>query len=187
MKRRVFLGALALFPALPALADLPDDRAQAALRRGEAVVYVRHGATTHSGVDRIEWPRERQRLLSQRGEAQARDLGLAFRRQGWPVGQVLSSPFARCHDMAMIAFGKTEDDPLLLGLLSDDQGTAERRDYSRFLVARPTSGGNRVIVGHSSNIREATGESLPEGGAVVVLPGSGVLAVLSPEDIAALA
>ena len=45
-----------------------------------------------------------------------------------------------------------------------------------------------MIIGHSSNIREATGVSLPEGGAVVILPSSvAVLAVLSPEDIAALA
>ncbi len=33
-----------------------------ALLAGELVVYFRHGATTWSGIDQIEWPREQQRL-----------------------------------------------------------------------------------------------------------------------------
>ena len=193
MQRRSFLvtaTALILYPLGRALAALPDGRAQEVLRRGAAVIYVRHGATTWSGVDRIEWPRERQRLLSDLGEAQARNLGESFSRQGWPVGDVLASPFARCAEMAQIAFGRVRTDPMLLGLASDDKGVAQRRAYSEQLVNMTTTGGNRVIVGHQSNIRAATGASLPEGGAVVLLPGAAgpeLLATLSADDFADLA
>ena len=196
MHRRAFLIAASLSaPALMlplgrALVALPDQRAQEALRRGAAVVYVRHGATTWSGVDQIEWPRDRQRLLSDLGQAQARNLGAAFTAQGWPVGDVLASPFARCVDMAQLAFGRVEPDPMLLGLVSQDEGTGERRAYSVRLVNTPPTNGNRVMVGHSSSISAATGAALREGGAAVMLPGEAgaeLLATLTPENIASLA
>jgi phosphohistidine phosphatase SixA len=178
----------------PAGAASPAERAGLvdALRGGGLVVYFRHGATTRSGIDRVDWPRERQRLLSAEGEAQARAVGEAFRRHALPVGEVLASPFARCRDMAEIAFGRVEERRELIGLLSDEEGREQRIAYSVALLGRPVGGGtNRIVVGHSSNIREAAGIGLPEGGAVVARPdGAGGFALagtLLPDDWAALA
>ena len=161
-----------------------------ALQDGGLVIYFRHGRTNKGGVDNIEWPREQQRLLSEQGEAQSRRIGEAFKHHGFAVGEVLSSPFARCHDMAVIAFGKTQDKMELLGILSESSGRDARAEYSIKLVNQAVPlGQNRIIVGHSSNIRESTGESVGEGDAVVLRPstkGTQVLAVLSPEDWDAL-
>jgi phosphohistidine phosphatase SixA len=183
---------LARVPAVDAAS--PSERADlvTALRRGGLVVYFRHGATNRSGIDQVDWPRERQRLLSAKGEAQAKAVGEVFRRHELPVGEVLASPFARCRDFAEIAFGKVEEKMELIGLLSDEDRQAERIEYSLGLLSRPVdSGTNRIIVGHSSNIRESTGVNLPEGGAVIVRSDNAevfrVLGTLLPDDWVVLA
>ena len=158
-----------------------------ALRGGGHVVYFRHAATTWSGVDRIEWPRERQRLLSEAGIQDSRDIGEATKRLGLPIGEVIASPFARCRDMAEIAFGRVDERFELLGLLSDAKGRAERVAYLRDRMSTPTAGnGNRIIVSHRSNIAEVAGVSLGEGDAVVVKPSGGgefqILGTLRPDD-----
>ena len=159
----------------------------AALRRGGHVVYFRHAATTRSGVDRIEWPRARQRLLSERGIEDSRRIGAAFQAHGIPVGEVLASPFARCRDMAEIAFGRVEERDELLGLLSDAAGHPERVAYLQGrLAAPPTDGTNRIVVAHRSNIQTVAGAGLVEGEGVVVEPlGRGrfrVLGTMRPRD-----
>ena len=194
LHRRALLGAIFLAATGPlsrsvfAQAPAPTDLLGA---QGGLVVYFRHGATTWSGVDQIEWPRERQRLLSPAGEAQARTIGAVFKRHSVPVGEVLASPFARCRDMAEIAFGRVEVHMELLGLLSEEDGQSERGQFSMALLRRSVpQGTNRIIVGHQSNISRTTGVSVPEGGAVIVRPnGSGefvVLGRLLPPDWEAL-
>ena len=157
----------------------------ASLRGGGHVVYFRHGATTWSGIDRIEWPRERQRLLSPEGIAQSRTIGESFRTRGIPVGEVLASPFARCFEMAQIAFGRAEARTELLGLLSDDAGRADRAAFLAAALAAPVAGPNRIIVAHRSNISEVAGVALEEGEAVVIRPNRTsftVLGTLTPRD-----
>ena len=183
--RRAFLALLGGALAMPAAARADISAARDALSAGEAVVYFRHGATTWSGVDRIEWPREQQRLLSDLGIAQSERIGAAFRSQNFPVGEVIASPFTRCRDMAEIAFGRVEERMELLGLLSDTQGRADRIAYLRSKLSEPTKGGNRIIVAHRSNIAEAAGVSLGEGDAVIVRPTGNsweTLVQMSPED-----
>lgn len=189
LSRRRALGVLAVLPmavAVPPISARADsDIARSLLARGDAVVYFRHGATTWSGVDQIDWPRSRQRLLSDLGIAQSEQIGAAFRTQGLPVGAVLASPFARCRDMAEIAFGRVEERMELLGLLSDRSGRAARIRYLRAQVSAPTKGGNRIIISHRSNIADVAGVALSEGEAVVLRPNGGsfdVLTTLSPDD-----
>ena len=190
-RRRVLIlgAAAALLPACVSAqtprADLPP--LTAALLDGGHVVYFRHAATTWSGVDRIEWPRERQRLLSAEGVAQAEAIGAAFQGAGVPVGAVLASPFARCADHARIAFGRAEERMELIGLLSDDAGQDERTAFLRRLVATPPAQGtNRVIVSHRSNIAAVADVALAEGEGVVLRPdGAGGFAVVGtamPEE-----
>ncbi|MEL7464650.1 MAG: histidine phosphatase family protein [Pseudomonadota bacterium] len=175
-----FAGAL-----LPSVTFAADDTREA-LREGGCVIYFRHAATTWSGVDRIEWPRERQRLLSDLGVAQSEEIGAAFRAEGFPVGEVLASPFARCRDMAEIAFGRVEERMELLGLLSDTEGRAGRVAYLRErMTTPPAAGKNRIIVSHRSNIAEVAGARLAEGEAVIVRPnddGFDTLAQWMPND-----
>ena len=179
----ISIGFVSLARPMPSAASL--DEARALLAAGEAVVYFRPGATTWSGIDRIEWPREEQRLLSELGIQQSEQIGAAFRDQNLPVGEVIASPFARCRDMAEIAFGRVEERMELLGLLSDDEGREDRVAYLREKMFQPTGGSNRIIVAHRSNISEVAGVTLAEGDAVVVRPtGSGfdALATLSPDE-----
>ena len=175
------LGAAALLPGCVAAraprADLPP--LTAALLDGSHVVYFRHAATRWSGVDRIEWPRERQRLLSEEGVAQAEAIGAAWRARRIPVGEVLASPFARCADHARIAFGRADERMALIGLLSDDDGRGARVAFLRDLVTTPPAPGlNRVIVSHRSNIAAVADVALEEGEGVVLRPdGAGGFAV----------
>lgn len=198
--RRQFLvasaGLLTSWP-LASRAQMPGGPAAsalAALRQGGVTLYFRHGATATGGVDRIEWPRARQRLLSDAGEAQARAVGAAFQRHALRAGEVRASPFARCREFAEIAFGRVQDDRELLGLLSQDAERQARIDHSLRLLRRAVPAGQvQVLVGHSSNIAQTTEVNLPEGGAVLVRPsaaaprGFDVLATLQPADWAALA
>ena len=187
LDRRAILMSLAALPAAlplagcaaatsaPTAADGPFP----ALRDGGHVVYFRHAATQWSGIDRIEWPRERQRLLSEAGVAQAEAIGTAFRDRAIPVGTVWASPFARCADHARISFGRAREDMRLIGLLSDEAGRAERVAFLRRLVTEPPAEGNRVIVSHRSNIAAVADVDLEEGEGVVLRPdGAGGFAVL---------
>lgn len=189
--RRSVLRALGFAPLSLVLpqwtqrAQAQEEIARALLARGEAVVYFRHGATTWSGIDQLDWPRERQRLLSELGIEQSEQIGAAFRAQNLPVGEVLASPFARCRDMAEIAFGRVEERMELVGLLSDASGRPARVQYLREKLSEAPVGGNRIIVAHRSNIAEVAGVTLQEGDAVVVAPtGSSfeTLAVLRPDQ-----
>lgn len=200
LERRALLCGLAVLAALTialpsgarASSAPVSEQTRAALLAGELAIYFRHAATTWSGVDRIEWPRERQRLLSDAGVDQSRQIGAAISALGAPIGDVLASPFARCRDMAEIAFGRVEEHPALLGLLSDASGRADRTAFLRERLSAPTQGaGNRVIVSHRSNIADVAGVSLGEGDAVLLRPlGEGrfeTLEILSPDDWSALA
>ena len=187
--RRQLLKSLLAAPALAlpmtTRAMARTEEARRILSNGRAVVYFRHGATTWSGIDQLDWPRERQRLLSDLGIQQSEQIGAAFREQNLPVGEVIASPFARCRDMAEIAFGRVEERMELLGLLSDRNGRAERVAYLRQKLSEPTTGGNRIIVAHRSNIAEVAGVTLGEGEAVVVRPsgdGWDLLVEITPDE-----
>ena len=170
--RRVFLK-ISMAGLLVPGSTFAQTELRSALQSGGHVIYIRHGATTWSGIDQLDWPRERQRLLSDLGVQQSEQIGEAFRSAGIPVGEVLASPFARCRDMAEIAFGRVEERMELIGLLSDSEGRPARIRYLRDkLVSQPTAGSNRIIVSHRSNIAEVAGVSLAEGEAVITRPAA---------------
>lgn len=185
LDRRRFLKITLLGLCAPGLGHAQQGLRDA-LRDGGHVIYFRHGATTWSGIDNIAWPRERQRLLSELGIMQSEQIGRAFRSEGFPVGEVLASPFARCRDMAEIAFGRVEERMELLGLLSDSDGRAARVAFLRDrLTTPPAAGTNRIIVSHRSNIADVAGARLAEGEAVIARPTDDsfeTLAQWMPED-----
>lgn len=194
MSRRRFLAKLAasalVAPAtarIPSIALANEHVFLPDLERGGFVIYFRHGATTWSGVDRLEWPREQQRLLSDEGIRQSEVIGRAFRAREIPVGEVLASPFARCRDMAEIAFGRVEERMELVGLLSDADGREARVDYlQRKVTEAPRDGKNRIIISHTSNIAAVADVRLEEGEAVILRPnglgGFDIMGTANPDD-----
>lgn len=159
---------------------------KANLQQGGYVVYFRHAATTWMGIDQIDWPRKRQRLLSERGIADSKHIGAVIKELNIPIAEVYASPFARCRDMAFIAFGRVEEKMELLGLLSDDEGRNSRMAYLQEQISRPVARGNRIIVSHSSNIRQVAGIRLGEGDGGIIEPlGQGefkVLGIIRPSE-----
>ena len=176
--RRWFLGTIAV-GTLASLALVASSHVISAQQRGVFpdlenggyVIYFRHGATTWMGVDRLEWPREQQRLLSDEGIRQSKQIGRAFKERRIPVGEVLASPFARCRDMAEIAFGRVEERMELVGLLSDQDGRNDRIAYlTQKVTEAPKQGFNRIIISHTSNIAAVADVRLVEGEAVILEP-----------------
>jgi phosphohistidine phosphatase SixA len=157
---------------------LPEARLLAALREGGYVIFFRHAATDFSTPD-AEEPDLRdcstQRNLTPEGRRQAREIGEAFRRLNIPTGPVLASPYCRARQTALLAFGRAKAARAFLPPDHNPPGPRRRPKLpngglSRLLSTPPPPGKNAVLVGHESALREATGTSLPEGGAAVFDP-----------------
>jgi len=164
--------------APPRERTLPDARLLAELREGGYVIFFRHAATDLSTPD-AEEPDLRdcstQRNLTPEGRRQAREIGEAFRRLDIPAGPVLASPYCRARQTALLAFGRVKTARALLPPDHDPPGPRRRPNLPpgglpRLLSTPPPPGKNAVLVGHESALREATGTSLPEGGAAVFDP-----------------
>lgn len=162
-----------------------------AIKGAGVIVYFRHGATTWSGYDKLEWPREQQRLLSEEGIKQSETIGKAFTKHGLNAQRVISSPFERCKDMSTLAFGRYDSvEPKLLGEERPDS-TLDYTYLTTLLGTPVPAGENLIVVAHSDAFRAVANTSLPEGGGAVVRPnGSGgfdVLGMLTPSDWTSLA
>lgn len=178
-------------PTVPTRTPEPTaDRSLAtALRGGGFVVYLRHSTTDWSQNEReLAWVPEmlldrsllaacdRQRLLSDEGRSQARAVGERIRGQGFPVGQVLASPWCRTRETAELAFGGADvarDKLFDTGYLP--AGSGERngfRDALRGLLSdAPGAGSNTFIIGHMPQLSDAAGVQLGEGEAAIFEPG----------------
>ena len=169
---------------------VPDQALVEDLRKGGYVMYFCHAATEPEALEGPETLGHRgaQRNLSEEGRAQAVAMGEAFRELRIPVGEVLSSPYFRTRDTAVLAFGRAEPTGELLGPRSDGGVRHRQReaDLTRLLSTRPPAGTNTVLVGHASNAEEYAGIPLEEGEAAVVEPLGdrefSFVARVSPED-----
>lgn len=159
------------------------------LQQGGLVVYFRHATTDRSHEDQHPVDLERcetQRNLSEVGKNQANEIGKAFRRLAINASEVVSSPFCRCKDTATIAFGDAKlDSSLYFAVALNKQQRDAHTKVLKKMISDIPSSGNRVIVSHTSNLREATGLwPKPEGAAYVFKPqGNGqyqVLGMISP-------
>jgi virginiamycin B lyase len=141
-----------------------------ALRRGGYVIYFRHAATDQTQTDSDLSRCETQRNLDDRGRAEARAIGQAFKALNIPVGQVFSSSYCRTRDTAELAFGRAEVVRDISGLPDSEreQRTAALR---RLLSAPPQPGTNTVLVSHGFNITAAANITIAEGEAAIFAPG----------------
>jgi len=142
------------------------------------VIYLlRHGEAERGGGD------DAGRRLTPKGEAQSVAAGRALAVLGLEIGVCLTSPKVRAADTARLACGALGIEPEVAAELSegnfDSLGLAAGR-------------GEVMLVGHepdfSNEIARLTGAraKLRKGGLAVV-DGSTLLALLRPEDLAAIA
>lgn len=169
MDRRLFLATSTLL-ALPAAAQ---DSVWRRLAGAGHVLLLRHAATVPGTGDPPGFQLgacSTQRNLSADGQADARQLGAAFRREGVPVADVLSSRWCRCLDTARLAFGSVKPVPMLDSMFQDNAANRQRKlaDLQRYLVAFKGPG-NLVLVTHDVNIRALVGQYANQGDMVVTL------------------
>ena len=147
---------------------LTPDSLLVELRKGGYTIVWRHTATDHGVREPMGYantPRFQQRNLTDQGVADAKTVGLIFKRRGIPIGDVLASPMFRTRETAEYAFGRVEATPVLRQL----EPSAEQR---RLIAAAPGAGTNRVIVTHhfviERNVPGIQPGQIAEGEAVVV-------------------
>jgi len=180
---RLALIALALFPAA-ASAFAADEQqagdeqaAWAALAGGGHIALIRHGnAPPGYGGDppgfRID-DCKTQRNLDDKGRAQGKALGDAFRSHGVSVDRILSSLVCRCMDTAsLMAVGNVESS---WALVPDRDPNRPRLRELKEIVSGWRGPGTLVLVSHGFTIEPLTG-IMPDQAEVVVLrptPGIG--------------
>jgi phosphohistidine phosphatase SixA len=169
---------LAVWPIVPPASAADDStEAWAALAGGGHVALIRHAnAPPGYGGDppgfRLD-DCKTQRNLDDRGRAQARALGEAFRSHGVRVDRVVASPVCRCMDTAsLMAVGQVESS---LALLPDrDPNARVRLRELKEMVSGWRGPGTLVLVSHGFSIQALLG-FVPDQAETVVLrptPGS---------------
>src|SRR3954465_12772408 len=81
------------------------------LREGGLVLYMRHTSTDFSQNDAAMTSYEdcaHQRNLTDKGRAEAREIGAHVKRLGVPLGEALASPFCRPRKPARLPFGRPQ-------------------------------------------------------------------------------
>jgi hypothetical protein len=159
--------------ALPA-SPVPGSQLLAELRKGGYVIYFRHTSTDFSRDDRkskSDDDCDHQRPLTDKGRAEAREIGAAFRELKIPVAQVLASPRCRTMETAMLAFGRADKENAARGGPATAEGAGTYAGLRGLLSAPLERGQNIVIASHGNPFYAVAGAPyLAEGEAAVVRP-----------------
>jgi phosphohistidine phosphatase SixA len=144
------------------------------LREGGYVLYMRHASTDFSQNDSKMTSYEdcaNQRNLTDKGRAEAREIGAQVKRLGIPVGEVLASPFCRTMETARLAFGKAKAMNEVRGGPARPEDPARYDDLKKLLSTRPAGKTNAVISSHGNPFHAVAGPPyLAEGEIAVVEP-----------------
>jgi phosphohistidine phosphatase SixA len=148
-----------------------------ALRQPGHAAFMRHSDAPGGSGDPAGFRLEdcaTQRNLSEEGRAQARRTALAFQQKGMAFDQVLTSPWCRCRETALLVTGKPAED---FAALSNLVGRQEHRApqiaalKARLSELNPSS---RVLfVTHGILIAALIGVHPAQGEIVVVRIGPG--------------
>src|SRR5262249_21183286 len=157
-------------PAKP----LPGPVLLAELLKGGYVIYLRHTSTDFSRDDRLSKSDDdcdNQRPLTDKGRAEAREIGAAFRELKLPVVRVLASQRCRTMEPAMLAFGRAERETAASGGPASP-AAADRYAPLRALLTTPIMPGSNVVIASHGNPFYATAGApyLAEGEAAIVRP-----------------
>lgn len=137
------------------------------LREGGYVVYVRHTHTDRSRGDTDLSSCDTQRILSERGRDEARDIGAAYATLDLPVSRLISTEYCRTLETARLAFGEPE--VITRTDLTDT--------LNAVLATQPEPETNTFIVAHIGTLNASTitvgpdGDSLfEEGDSLIIRP-----------------
>ena len=159
-------AAMLAFVAASASAQATDAKAIVAdLKKGGYVIVMRHGATNRDQADTDPLNPDnvaKQRLLSEKGREQARQVGEAFKRLGIPLGTIYTSTFNRAVETGQL-IGAGAVTPTLDvaegGLVVTPIENDRRAEaLKRMIATAPPAGRNTLIVTHKPNILDALGK-----------------------------
>jgi len=161
---------------MPAAAADDSQEAWVALANGGHVALIRHAnAPPGYGGDPPGFRLDdcaTQRNLDDKGRAQARTLGEAFRNHGVHVDRIASSPVCRCLDTAsLMGVGQVEKSWALLP--DRDPNARVRLGELREMVANWRGPGTLVLVTHGFTIRPLIGIITDQAEVVVLKPTPG--------------
>jgi phosphohistidine phosphatase SixA len=170
-------------PKASAQANLQDADIAKALRAGDLVMVVRHGATFPDQADTDPMNFDNiaaQRNLNDKGKALAKSFGDAIRQAGVPVGKVYTSKFNRAYETAVIAGFKDIEKTTDLtegGLVVSPNENNRRADAFRKMIATPPKAHTvTILITHQPNIVAALGKDwfdTKEGEASIFRPADG--------------
>lgn len=174
MRRAV---SLLLFLAFAGLAAAqPDAELLQKLHQGGYVLYLRHASTDFSQNDSRMSSFEdcsTQRNLTDKGRAEARQLGSGIKKFGIPIGVVYASPFCRTMETARLAFGEPQPTNEARGGPSRPDDPARYEPLKKLLATPPARGRNNVISSHGNPFFALFGAPyLAEGELAVVDPST---------------
>jgi broad specificity phosphatase PhoE len=174
LTRRAFLAGAAVAAVPAAWAAEPD--AWRRLREGTYVILIRHASTVPGLGDPAGYRLDdcsTQRNLSEEGRAESRRIGERFRSERVRVARVYTSPWCRCRETAMIAFGQAEDWEPLSSIFDYPHREAEYTERVKKRIggyARRPPAGNVVMVTHNVNIAALSRHSVATGEMVLMRP-----------------
>src|SRR5207249_11197413 len=173
MSRLAFVPLAVALMAAP-VAAAASDEAWAALAKGGHVALVRHGnAPPGYGGDPPGFKIDdcaTQRNMDERGRAQARAVGEAFRQHGVIVDKILCSPWCRCLEAAqLMALGPVEN---TWAVAASDR-SPERLVVLKQMVAGWRGPGTLVLVTHALPVQALVGIMPDQPELVVVKPSPG--------------
>ena len=170
-------------PKTSAQASLQDADIAKALRTGDLVMVVRHGATFPDQADTNPLNFDNiaaQRNLNDKGKALAKAFGDAMRQAGVPVGKVYTSKFNRAYETAVIAGFKDIEKTTDLtegGLIVSPNENNRRTEAFRTLIGTaPKPYTVTILITHQPNIVAALGKDwfdVKEGEASIFRPADG--------------
>ena len=167
ISRRVLLLLALLLASVPAAAA--EDGWRDVARPG-AIVLFRHAIAPGTGDPPgfVVGDCATQRNLDEKGRAEARAIGNAFRKRGIAVGGVLTSQWCRARETAGLAFpGRAEEEPAFNSFFGNRAHEPEATSRARSVLQRWRGPGVLVVVSHQVNITALTG--------IVPRPGEGVV------------
>ncbi|MEP6942640.1 MAG: histidine phosphatase family protein [Betaproteobacteria bacterium] len=145
-----------------------------ALREGGLILYFRHASTDFGQNDEQMTGYEdctKQRNLTDRGRAEARDIGAAVKRLELPVGDVVASPFCRTMETARLIFGTATASAAVRGGPARPESEERYAALRKLLSTPPRAGTDLAIVSHGNPFNAIAGAPhLAEGEAAVIRP-----------------
>ena len=179
----VFTLLAVSMPNASAQASLQDADVAKALRAGDLVMVVRHGATFPDQADTDPTNFDNiaaQRNLNDKGKALAKAFGDAIRQAGIPVGKVYTSKFNRAYETAVIAgfkdIEKTTDLTEGVQIVSPNENNRRADAFRKMIATPPKAHTVTILITHQPNIVAALGKDwfdTKEGEASIFRPADG--------------